>query len=202
MTGKYTFIPLGTRCTSAAVVSLLGKRIASFPFDWVDAPVNSIEKFIGLYSNWVEPFVRDYMSNIKASRHPDGTWFPHDNEGFSLEVKAVADKYVRRHKRLNSVLRAPGKFFFITVVFEDDKRSPAEDYLFLKSKIENIVGSDNCIFVAINLLDHNTCYGNFYNFRVSFINRNAQDNSDWRNWELRIAKRIKENEFLKSIIDE
>ncbi len=203
------FIPLGTRCSTATVLHIhFGKRLFSLPLDWVDLPIKNINQFVSVQQGQEDEFLTDYFKNVRLNtqRHTDGTWFPHDLHKLEYPneesiKKHMLVKYIRRLKRFNEVLlNRDSEFVFLTLCVFPGTYGSLSDFNSLKDLIINKTGKP-CTFVTINLADYDFIDGNHYNFSVILENRPNLSGEDFYNWEVNIAKKINENEFLSKIFN-
>lgn len=157
--GKYTYVPLGTRCSAAYVVrDQLKKRQFSLPFDWIGMPgIYPMIKFFGVELKDVDDFMYEYFQKVRidTQRHPDEMWFVHDVVGITGDngeqvMRQVKEKYIRRFKRFIELLKSGKPLVFITVMGSasiDDALHFEE----LKTTIR-AAAIGTCFFITVNLV--------------------------------------------------
>ncbi len=202
-------IPLGTRCTSASIVKeLFNQRQKSYPFDWVDIPLENIGKFIR--PDNIEEFTKNYFFEVSSQRHPDGTWFPHDfipshyGGDISFMNNDTIVKYTRRLTRLHNTLKGEETLVFLTV-FVHVKEENSGHFQQLRNLILE-KSFAKCLFITVNLLpcthiegDVNS-NGSHFNF-VSLPPESGSEFKAWKTWEEDIYEKITENGQLQTFFE-
>ncbi len=145
------FVPLGTRCTSSAIIDGgLGKKLKTYPFDWIDINLNTILKFISIPPESTESYITEYFKKVDRTtlkHEEDGTWFPHDFP----EKENVVTKYTRRFKRLFELFNSEKNIVFLTV-FAHVNYDNIAVFEKIKKTLTTII-KGNFILITINLSD-------------------------------------------------
>jgi hypothetical protein len=107
------YIPLGTNCSPANILKLLGLRKHALPFDWIRADLHALCNMVyesythHAFGNGIENWVNEYLDAVKpdAWHRRDHAWFVHDfvpgNHSEGIRIK-----YIRRFTRLYEYLRS------------------------------------------------------------------------------------------------
>src|SRR6185503_3087545 len=125
MQNQLTYFPLGTRCNSASIIrDGLGHRQASYPFDWIDVDLKTLLTYLQVPVAEIETYFTKYIMQLSLVSKVDGAWYPHeliDNEPVpNIEtgpvLKAIAQKYIRRYKRMHDLFASGQNICFLTVM--------------------------------------------------------------------------------------
>lgn len=190
--GNRTYIPLGTRCSSAFVVqNQLKVRTSSLPLDWVDLPIRNILQFVRLDMPEIDSFMEEYFNNIGVGlKHTDGSHFPHDEIYNNKEVEL--EKYTRRMRRLIELIKYSNIPITYLTVIADPLNGGVEDYNSLKLYLDKF-GTNNQ-FITINLYDYDFILGNHTNYHIPLSTTLELATGDtFAEWEENIGHRIKKD---------
>ncbi len=185
---QWMFVPMGMRCTSASVKrNELHVKSATYVFDWCQMNVDTMCAVLRLHDDAIEPFFRQYMTELVDHRHPeDNSWFPHDTEEFG----ALVDKYTRRTRRLLNDLRTEKPKLFITVTspYEPSNVSICHK---LKSTLSQIVPNcdETSRFIFVSATQSSYRIGNAFYLAI-FVDNKGGDGA-WAVFDKLIGDTIK-----------
>lgn len=196
------YIPLGTRCSSAFVFKdNLKVRTKSFPFDWIDAPIKNLIQFVDIEKNQIEEKLTQFFSEFPEndSKHPDGTWFPHDifpNTDYYDIMDSVKDKYIKRLERLHDAFTSGKTLFFLTIFDSCKYIDYAQYYLKLRYAIDSKC-TGNTVFVSINGTNENVCLtdNNGKLFHANFYIERRLEDEQFKLLEQDIATMLLTNDY-------
>ncbi len=179
------FFPLGTRCSSAAILYDLGKRKCSYPFDWVDIELSAILNFITLQKDTIEEYLKEYFNsiNVEFRSSIDNTWFPHDfkvDMDKQTAIPKVIAKYTRRFSRMFELFDSGKDIVFLTVIPYVDSKNH-KSYEAIKERL-NFIVKGNVHFITINHADYNFIDDKHTNFYIPL--------KDWDMFHEEIKKSI------------
>lgn len=194
-------IPFGTRCNSASIIKNgLGREQASYPFDWIDIGLPAMLNWLKVPEGQIVEYTYDYIKKLTLINKDDSTWFPHEMllkgggntpELWDKITDNIAQKYVRRLKRLHLMLKAPSDILFLTTLPEIRDggllTTNINTYEEIKQTVVNLVPHGRCFFVTINLFRADKQIGNDRLFHVNY----HIPVTDWALYDKQITEKLK-----------
>lgn len=190
MTEEIIYFPLGTRCTTASMLAdVFKKRVASYPFDWIDIEFSVIQKMLNIEYDNIEAYFTEYFKNVRVStqRHvEDNTWFPHDFiDASGLEaIQIMTEKYIRRFKRMHELFESGKDILFLTITPFIYERNYSVYFQIMRLLQQKVKGKSQ--FIAVNITDVDFSTEHFTHFHIPLV----RDDNGWELFEKSIAEKL------------